>query len=158
MKSGKVEDSIQRSIVVQVPQEKAFEIFVDKFNEWWPYEYTWSKEVLAFIAIEPKEGGRCYERGPHNFECDWGRVIKYDPPNTITFTWQIGANREPVPNPDKASVVEVRFGKEGSGTRVEVNHHSFSKHGEHWQQYVAGLASAQGWSWLLDKYAAAFDA
>ncbi|GAA0192897.1 SRPBCC family protein [Fulvivirga kasyanovii] len=157
MKNDKVEESVHRSITVEEPPEKAFEMFVNKFHEWWPQEYTWSQEVLDFIAIEPKQGGRCFERGPNGFECDWGRVIRYEPPYAITFTWQIGLNRDPVPDSDKASIVEVRFEAEDSQTHVQVNHHSFSRHGEGWQQYVAGLASAQGWSWLLDKYAAAFD-
>ncbi|UII31684.1 SRPBCC family protein [Fulvivirga ulvae] len=157
MKNAKVEDSVQRSITIEVTQQKAFEVFVNQFGKWWPAEYTWSHEVLDFITIESGEGGRCFERGPNGFECDWGRVIRYEPPYAISFTWQIGVNREPVPDPAKASIVEVRFGVEDSFTRVEVHHHSFSRHGKHWQRYVAGMASVRGWSWLLDKYEASFD-
>ena len=159
MKKEKVEDKLQRSVEVKAPQKRAFEVFVHHFHEWWPSEYTWSQDVLEVIAIEPKQGGRCYERGPNGFECDWGRVIEFDPPNAIVFTWQIGPNREPVPDQGKASIVEVHFKDQGENqTDVQVNHHSFSRHGEQWQQYIAGLGSPQGWSWLLDKYAAAVDA
>lgn len=156
MKKDKVEDSIQMSVTVNAPLDRAFDFFVKDFNKWWPTEYTWSQNVLDTIAIEPHEGGRCFERGPNKFECDWGRVLKFNPPQLIVFTWQISPNREPVPNADKASVVEVKFVQLGpASTEVTLNHHSFSNHGDSWHQYIAGMSSSQGWSWLLDNYAAA---
>lgn len=147
------EKAIRRRMTVKVQPERAFTIFTDELARWWPAEYTWSQDVLETIAIEPGEGGRCFERGPHNFECDWGRVLTWEPPHRLVFTWQISPKREPEPNPAKASEVEVRFESEGtSGTRVEFEHRHFARHGEDAPEYRAGLDSPQGWPYILDRY------
>jgi hypothetical protein len=67
-------DSIVAGVSVDAPPERAFEVFTEGLGSWWPREYTWSREVLEEIVIEPREGGLCYERGPHGFRCDWGRA------------------------------------------------------------------------------------
>jgi uncharacterized protein YndB with AHSA1/START domain len=84
---------------VAAPVERAFATFSDGLAGWWPREYTWAQDTLETIAIEPREGGRCFERGPHGFHCDWGRVLAWDPPDRLAFTWQIGPDRVPEPNP-----------------------------------------------------------
>jgi uncharacterized protein YndB with AHSA1/START domain len=101
------EKAIHQIMTVPMSVEHAFKIFAEGLASWWPAEYTWSQDVLETIAIEPGEGGRCFERGPHNFECDWGRVLTWEPPHRLAFTWQISPKREPEPNPAKASEVEV---------------------------------------------------
>lgn len=98
----------------------------------------------------------CSEVGPHGFRCDWGRVLAAERPKRLRFTWQIGPSREPVPDPERASVVDVRFLAEGAdSTRVEVEHHAFERHGEAAQGYRDALASEQGWPYMLGRYAAA---
>lgn len=140
-------------MTVPAPAERAFAIFTEGLASWWPAEYTWSQDVLATIAIEPGEEGRCFERGPHHFECDWGRVLAWEPPRRLVFTWQISPRREPQPNPLKASEIEIRFEPEGpSATRVEFEHRFFDRHGEGWAEYRAALESPQGWSYILDRY------
>ncbi len=149
-------DAIQCTVTVKASPDHAFKVFTDEFASWWPQEYTWSGEVLETIGIEPREDGRCFERGPHGFECDWGRVLVWEPPRRLVFSWQISPERVPEPNPDKASKVEVRFLAEGaSSTRVELVHRAFERHGEGGAGYRAGLGSPQGWPYILDRYAAA---
>jgi uncharacterized protein YndB with AHSA1/START domain len=57
-------------ITVPVPPERAFSLFTEGMTSWWPPEYTWAQRTLEEIAIEPREGGHCFERGPHGFRCD----------------------------------------------------------------------------------------
>jgi uncharacterized protein YndB with AHSA1/START domain len=102
------EDPIRQAVTVPVPAEAAFAAFVDLAG-WWPPEYTWAADTLEAIGIEPREGGHCLERGPHGFTLHWGRVLAWEPPARLVFTWQIAPDRVPQPNPAKASEVEVRF-------------------------------------------------
>lgn len=111
--------------------------------------------MLETIAIEPKADGRCFERGPHNFACDWGRVLSYEPPARLVFLWQISPRREPIPDPAQSSEVEVSFTSEGDAIRVELTHRQFDRHGEGAAEYREGLASEQGWPYILECYRAA---
>jgi uncharacterized protein YndB with AHSA1/START domain len=103
------EDPIRQAVTVPVPAEAAFAAFVDLAG-WWPPGYTWAAaDTLEAIGIEPREGGHCLERGPLGFTLHWGRVLAWEPPARLVFTWQIAPDRVPQPNPAKASEVEVRF-------------------------------------------------
>lgn len=148
------ETTIQESLTVPLPPAQAFATFTAELNSWWPHEYTWSQEVLQLIAIEPQANGRCFERGPHNFECDWGRVLQWEPPRRLAFTWQISPQREPVPDPAQASEIHLRFEPEadGSGTKILFEHRHLDRHGEGWNDYLNALASAPGWPYILDCY------
>jgi uncharacterized protein YndB with AHSA1/START domain len=140
---------------VQLPPDAAFARFTEGMADWWPPEYTWAQQSLEAIAIEPREGGRCYERGPYGFSCDWGRVLVCEPPERLVFTWQISPQRVPQPDPERASEVEVRFaGEGGSATRVELEHRAFERHGEGADGYRAAMDSPQGWPLLLERFAA----
>ena len=144
---------MHREISVPVPPDRAFALFAE-LDGWWPREYTWSGSALQLIAIEPRVGGACFERGPFGFECDWGRVLVWDPPRRLALTWQIAFDRTPQPDPARASEVEVRFVSEGNGTRVTLIHRLFSRHGERALDYREGMASPAGWTRMLDRYAA----
>jgi uncharacterized protein YndB with AHSA1/START domain len=144
---------IQQTFILPVSADKAFELFVNQFDSWWPKEYTWSADGLETIAIEPKVGGRCYEQGPHGFECDWGRVLVHDPPKRLLFTWQISPNRVPQPNPENASEVEVTFKEEENGqTDITFIHRHFEKHGEGAEGYREAMGSSMGWPYILERY------
>ena len=143
---------IIKSVHVSTLAEHAFAIFVNEIDSWWPGEYTWSAESLAEIAIEPAENGQCYEIGPYGFSCDWGRVLKFEPPFRLVFTWQIGPDRVPQPNPEKASEIEVLF-EEGDGdTKVTLIHKHFENHGEGAEKYKEAMNSPQGWDYILGNY------
>ncbi len=142
------------SITVPVAPDRAFASFTEGMGSWWPPEYTWAQQALEEIAIEPREGGRCFERGPHGFSCDWGRVVAWEPPKRLAFTWQISPQRVPQPDPDRASLVEVRFSAEGDATRLELEHRDFDRHGEGADGYRAAMESPQGWPFILERFAA----
>jgi uncharacterized protein YndB with AHSA1/START domain len=149
-------EAIQRTVTVQTSLERAFDMFAAGLSTWWPKEYTWAGEGLDLICIEPRVSGRCFERGPNNFECDWGRVLVYEHPHRIVFTWQISPTRVPVPDSNGASEVEVRFSSAGADvTQVELEHRGFERHGEGADEYRAAMDSPEGWTYILDRFRAA---
>jgi uncharacterized protein YndB with AHSA1/START domain len=150
--AGSIE-AIRRTVRVHASVERAFGQFVE-LQSWWPREYTWSQDTLERIGIEPGSGGHCYEAGPHGFHCDWGTVTVWDPPRRLVFLWQISPERTPEPNPARASEVELRFVAEGAQeTRLELEHRAFERHGAGGQRYRDGLAAAEGWTRMLDRFA-----
>jgi uncharacterized protein YndB with AHSA1/START domain len=151
-------DAIRYTLTVPVPPSDAFSLFARRLAEWWPREYTWSQNVLEDIGIEGRPDGLCSERGPHGFRCDWGRVLAWEPPGRLVLAWQISPRREPEPNPERASTIELRFDAEAEHrTRVTMEHRDFDRHGEGAEAYRAALASEQGWPYILSRYAAAAD-
>lgn len=145
-------EPIRASSWVALPGERAFERFTGALKTWWPQEFSWSQDVLEDIGMEPRAGGMLFEIGPYGFRADWGRITEWEPPTRLVFSWQITANREPQPNPDKASEVEVRFASEGVRTLVSVEHRAWERHGEGAGEYRNALASA--WEYILSRYAA----
>jgi uncharacterized protein YndB with AHSA1/START domain len=148
------DEPIREAVTVPVPVDQAFAAFAD-LARWWPRQYTWAADTLEDIGIEPREGGLCYERGPHGFTCHWGRILAWEPPTRLVITWQIAPDRVPEPNPAKASEVEVRFHPaEPSGARVELEHRALARHGDGADAYRQGMASPAGWPHILGRYAA----
>ena len=152
MKQNK-DDRINIEMEIQLPREETFKRFITGLNSWWPKEYTWSGQVLEEIKIEPETGGKCYETGPYNFRCDWGRVMTYEAPDKLVITWQISPARVPEPDPGKASEITVLFKElEPEVTGVEFEHGKLSKHGEGWEEYYDAMKSEQGWPYILNKF------
>ena len=145
-------EPIRLTISVPLSPDRAFARFTERMTEWWPREYSWSGEALDEIAIEPWLDGMCYETGPYGFRCDWGRVVAWEPPALVAFTWQISPNRGPLPDPRKASEVEVRFTAAGDGTELAFEHRHFERHGDAAIGYREALAGAQGWPYILRRY------
>jgi uncharacterized protein YndB with AHSA1/START domain len=143
-------------VVVEVPPApaEAFRLFAEHLGAWWPPEYTWSGAVLEAIGIEPRVGGMCWERGPHGFRCDWGRVVAWEPGVRLAFTWQISPARVPEPDPGRASQVSITFtgAGEGTGTTVELVHDGFERHGAGAEGYAEAMGSPQGWPYMLGRY------
>ena len=80
---------IEGKTTVNVPVEQAFEVFTASFGSWWPHAYHIGQAEVADVILESHEGGRWYERGVDGTECDWGRVLAWEAPRRIVFTWQI---------------------------------------------------------------------
>ncbi|RCV87310.1 SRPBCC family protein [Billgrantia montanilacus] len=146
-------DSTVHEIVLPLARNRAFQLFVERFADWWPSEYSWSQAALQGIGIEPREGGRCTEVGPHGFQVDWGRVLDWSPPERLVFSWQIGPGRVPQPDPAQASTVELRFHENGaSAARLMLEHQGFRHHGEGAKEYRDAMASEYGWPYILEYY------
>lgn len=148
-------DAMSIDLEVRGEPRDAFLRFSRKMRDWWPKRYSWSGETLQDMSIAEEAGGFCTEVGPHGFRCDFGRVLEIDPPRRILFTWQIGPNREPVPDPSKASAVELTFSATTGGTRVALVHRDFSNHGADAEQYLKAMRSEQGWPLIMKRFAEA---
>ncbi len=147
--------AVRSALLVPAVADRAFTVFTTGLSEWWVKEYTWSgPAALVAIGIEPHEGGMAYEIGPHGFRNDWGRVLLWQPPRQLLLSWQISPERAPVPDPDKASEVEVRLTPvDDQHTWIEVEHRGFDRHGEAAEGYRRALTD--GWQELLSRYAVA---
>jgi len=84
---------IQRTITIDLPIERAFRVFTESFNSWWPPEYHIGQAEMAEAILEQRQDGRWYERGVDGSECDWGRVLAWEPPHRLLVTWQINGER-----------------------------------------------------------------
>lgn len=145
-------DKIGRELIIEIEKDRAFEKFLDEFDQWWPKEYTWAQDQLREIRIDGREDGLCTEIGPYGFRCDWGRVTELTRSSKIVLKWQISPDRLPVPNPEQASEVEIRFSNAAGCTSVEFEHRNFENHGEGARQYFEMMNSEQGWDYILNAY------
>jgi uncharacterized protein YndB with AHSA1/START domain len=150
--------AIRHSVTIDAPPGDAFAGFTDGMSAWWPRELTWSGELLESIGIEGRPGGLCYEIASNGMRFDWGRVATWEPPRRLAFSWQIGPDRVPQPNPARASQVQVEFRPAaGGGTRVTVSHVGWERHGEGGAAYRQQMVDAAAWPTILERYAGAVE-
>jgi uncharacterized protein YndB with AHSA1/START domain len=150
--------SVRTEIVVNAGAERAFRLFTERFDRIKPREHNMLGVDIAESVFEPHAGGRVYDRGVDGSECQWGRVLAYEPPTRILFTWEISPTWQIESDPAKRSEVEVRFVEEAPDrTRVELEHRHLDRHGDGWDGLRAGVASDGGWPLYLQRFAAAID-
>jgi uncharacterized protein YndB with AHSA1/START domain len=144
---------ITGTVTVAVAIDEAFRVFTGSINSWWPHQFHIGQAEVAEVVMEPHVNGRWYERGVDGTECDWGRVLVWEPPHRLVFTWQINGTWQFDPDPDHASEINVRFTANGpEQTSVEVEHGSF-------ERLVGGgsindaIRGGGGWVLLLDGFA-----
>ncbi len=146
--------SVQSSIVVNVPIDQAFAVFTEDIGSWWPPEHHILEVELAQMVFEPHAGGHVYDRGVDGTECRWARVLAYEPPERVVFTWDISVEWQLEADPDKTSEVEVRFSAETpERTRVVLEHRNIHRHGDGWEQMRDAVGSPDGWAVGLQRFA-----
>lgn len=102
-----------------------------RIGSWWPPEHHISDAELAEIVFELREGGHIYDRGVDGSECHWARVIAYEPPNRLVFSWDINMEWKIETDLGKINEVEVRFvALTSEQTRVDLEHRNIERHGE----------------------------
>jgi uncharacterized protein YndB with AHSA1/START domain len=148
---------VRRTIVVDAPIEKAFAVFTERFGDFKPPEHNMLRVPIAETVFEPRVGGHIYDRGTDGSECRWARVLVYDPPQRVVFSWDIGPTWQVEADPDNTSEVEIRFVAESpERTHVELEHRNIDRHGPGWEAVRDGVGHDQGWPLYLDRYAALF--
>jgi uncharacterized protein YndB with AHSA1/START domain len=146
--------SIRQSIVVEAPIERAFSVFTDGFGTFKPREHNLLDVDIAETVFETHVGGHIYDRGVDGSECRWARVLAFEPPDRVVFSWDIDARWQIETDPDRTSEVEVRFVAESpERTRVELEHRNIDRHGDGWESTRDGVAGDQGWPLYLDRFA-----
>jgi uncharacterized protein YndB with AHSA1/START domain len=145
--------SVRTEVTVEAAQERAFRVFTERFDQIKPREHNMLAVDIAESVFEPRAGGRVYDRGVDGSECQWGRVLAYEPPERIVFSWDISPPWRVETDLARASEVEIRFIAESAErTRVELEHRHLDRHGEGWEGLREGVAGDQGWPLYLGRY------
>jgi uncharacterized protein YndB with AHSA1/START domain len=146
--------AVRTSIVVDAPPERAFAVFTEDIGSWWPKEHHVLQAPLSHMVFEPKVGGNVYDVGTDGSESRWARVLAYEPPDRVVFSWDLSVQFQLETDPAKTSEVEVRFVPEGEGrTRVELEHRHIDRHGEGWEGLRDAVGSPGGWGLGLGAFA-----
>lgn len=150
--------AVRRTLTVAAPPERAFAVFTEGLGGWWPLQpYSIGEEPAVDAVLEPREGGRWFERSAGGVECDWGRVRVWDPPRRVVLTWEISADWQP--DPTATSEVDVRFSAlDGGRTLVELEHRGLETYAERADEMRGIFGSENGWGALLSHFASAAEA
>ncbi len=136
---------VVKTLVVQASPVRAFETFTSGMHRWWPAGHSLnSASPRQAIIVEPRPGGRWFERALDGSECNWGHVIAWEPPYRVVFAWQIDAtwkfDRQLV------TEVEIRFEAKGQdATLVRLEHRNLERFGERAADTRNALDSDNGW-------------
>ena len=146
--------AVRKSVTVSAPQAIAFEVFTARIEAWWPMEsHKIGQAACAAVVIEPRTGGRWFERGTDGAECDWGRVLAWEPPQRVLLAWQLSSQWAY----DAAihTEVEVRFTAiDAHTTRVDLEHRGLEAYGDQAVAMRDTFNSPDGWNGMLEHYAA----
>jgi uncharacterized protein YndB with AHSA1/START domain len=138
-------EPIRLSFDVDCPVDHAFEVWTARIGQWWPADHSVSAEPDLTVILEPRPGGRIYERTSSGVEHDWGEVTTWDPPSRLGYTWHLKRDRS------DATDVEIRFIARGeAGTKVEIEHRGWERlgaDGPDWRD-----RNVDGWTTLMPYY------
>ena len=150
--------SLRRHIMVNAPIGDAFKVFTERFGDFKPREHNLLKAAIAETVFEPRVGGNIYDRAVDGSECRWARILVFEPPHRVVFSWDISPRWQIEPNAQLTSEVEVRFFAEtAERTRVELEHRHLDRHGFGWESVRDGVDHEAGWPLYLQRYAALFE-
>jgi uncharacterized protein YndB with AHSA1/START domain len=147
--------TIHKEIIVNASIEIAFHVFTAGFDSWWPRTHHIATAPMKEAILEQKLGGRWYEKVEDGTECDWGKVIAWEPPKRFALTWQLTADYKY--DPDFITEVEVMFEAQGAKkTRVVLEHQYLDRYGEKMDEVRGQISNDEGgWGWIIKQFAAA---
>jgi uncharacterized protein YndB with AHSA1/START domain len=149
---------VRRDVVVEAPVDRAFTVFTERFGDFKPPEHNLLSAALVETVFEPRVGGHIYDRAIDGSECRWARILAYEPPHRVVFSWDISPRWQLETEPENTSEVEVWFVAETpERTRVVLEHRYIDRHGPGWHGTAEAVAGDQGWPLYLARYAALFD-
>ena len=144
-------EPIRLAFDVACPSDHAFDVWTADIDRWWPADHTVTGSDDLQVVLEPRPGGRIYERTPAGVEHDWGDVTVWEPPRRLVYLWHLRRDRA------DATEVDIRFVPvEPSRTRVEIEHRGWEAlgaQGETWRDRNHG-----GWGTLLPWFVDAAEA
>ena len=147
--------TVCKQIVVDAPIEQAFRVFTDRFGDFKPPEHNLLRAPIAETVFEPRVGGNIIDRAADGSECRWARVLVFEPPARVMFSWDISPRWSIETDPAQTSEVDVRFYAESATrTRVELEHRHIDRHGPGWEAVIDGVDGAEGWPLYLQRFEA----
>lgn len=138
------EPPLELELTVDCSPEHAFATWTERIDQWWPKGHSVSHDPELKVVIEPRLGGRIYERTPAGEEHDWGEVTRWEPPTAFSYLWHLAQDRS------DATDVEIGFEPDGDGTRVTIRHSGWERLGARGEDLRARNRS--GWSGVLPLY------
>jgi uncharacterized protein YndB with AHSA1/START domain len=153
MPAGTDPNSVRKVVSVKAPPAIAWRVFTEQMGTWWPlahYKIGMAQAVDA--VVEPRVGGRWYERGEDGTTCDWGRVLSWEPHTRLVLSWDITADWQYDPN--LGTEIELRFIPEGKdGTRVELEHRRLDRYGARRDEMRRIFDTEGDWGRILEMFA-----
>jgi uncharacterized protein YndB with AHSA1/START domain len=144
---------VRREIVVDASPEVAFDAFTRRFGDFKPKEHNMLASPIARTEFEPRVGGHIVDVADDGSECRWARILAYEPPSRVVFSWDISPQWSIETDLASTSEVEVRFVAQGAQqTRLELEHRNLDRHGPGWESLADGIANDQGWPLYLERY------
>jgi len=144
---------VRRSVVVKAGVERSFAAFTSNIGRWWPKSHTIGSAPPANVIMEGRAGGRWYEISADGGECEWGKVLLWEPPNRLILGWQLNGNWKY--DPAFVTEVEIVFtALEGGGTRVDLEHRNLERFGDRAGPVRDAIGSDGGWLGILKSFAA----
>jgi uncharacterized protein YndB with AHSA1/START domain len=148
------DQTIHREVLVDVPPDRAFELFTAEMTSWWPAAHHIGSAPIAEVVVEPRTGGRWFTRHQDGTETSTGVVVAWEPPGRLVVTWQIGADWKF--HPDLVTTVELRFEPVGERrTRVRLEHRDLDAFGADATAMKKTFEDPGAWAATLAAYAAA---
>jgi uncharacterized protein YndB with AHSA1/START domain len=145
--------SVRAAIVVEAPIERAFRVFTEDFDRVKPREHNMLSVEIAETVFEPHVGGRVFDRGVDGSEYQWARVLAFEPPDRVVFSWDLNPQWQIESDPERTSEVEVRFVAEtAERTRVELEHRNLDRHGPGWEAARDAVGGDGGWPLYLERF------
>jgi uncharacterized protein YndB with AHSA1/START domain len=137
--------SVSVSTDVEAPLARAFHVFTAEIGTWWDDDKHILEAPLAEMVFEPFVGGHIIDRASDGSECRWARVLAYEPPNRVCFSWDINTRWQIETDPARTSEVEITFtAVTPERTRVVLTHRHLDRHGEGWESMRDAVSG--GWS------------
>ncbi|MGO8968164.1 MAG: SRPBCC family protein [Myxococcaceae bacterium] len=148
------DEPVRKSVRVAASAERAFRVFTEGMDRWWPREHHIGTSPLKRAVLEPQSGGRWYAVFEDGSECDTGKVLAWDPPRRLVLGWQITAQWKF--DPSFLTEVEVTFTPEGpKRTLVQLEHRNLERYGAEALGLRKSIDSPGGWGKILGTFAVA---
>jgi uncharacterized protein YndB with AHSA1/START domain len=144
---------VRKVLLVQAPQAIAWRVFTEQMSRWWPLgQYKIGKAKAVGAIVEPRVGGRWYERGEDGSTCEWGKVLAWEPPSRLVLSWDISADWQY--EASLGTEIEIRFLAEGAAaTRVELEHRGLARYGARRDEMRAIFDKGGDWGRVLAMFA-----
>jgi uncharacterized protein YciI/uncharacterized protein YndB with AHSA1/START domain len=142
---------IRKELTVKTTPARAFAIFTDGIDGWWPREHHIGKSPMKRSIIEPRAGGRWYATSEDGTECDVGRVLVWEPPGRLVLSWQITSSW--AFDPEFVTEIELRFTATGpKTTAVSFEHRLLERYGDAAPSVRQQIDGPKGWRFTLDNF------